>query len=328
LGDTALRTARRLGLPLVFTHHTLYERYTHYVPLDSEAMRRFAVHLAKTYANMCTQVVAPSQSIADLIRGRGVRRAVKVIPTGVDVASFRKGDGRRFREAEGIARDALVIGHLGRLAPEKNLGYLSEAVGLFMQEEPQAHYLVVGKGPSEKEIARLFDEKGLSGRLTLAGEKVGTDLTDAYKAMDIFVFASTSETQGMVLVEAMAAGNPVVALEAPGVREVVLDGKNGRLLPPQASPAKFGEAIREIAEDEKKREEWGSQALKTAAVYDRKICAGSLSALYASLAKDPMPASDQDREFVNWESLLNNIRAEWDLLTQKLEALQGTVTDL
>ena len=328
LGDTALRTARRLGLPLVFTHHTLYERYTHYVPLDSKAMQRFAVHLATAYANMCTQVVAPSQSIADLIRDRGVHRPVKVIPTGVDVAFFRKGNGTRFRQAENIPRDALVIGHLGRLAPEKNLGYLSKSVGLFMQEEPTARYLVVGKGPSEKEIAQLFEEKGLSQRLTLAGERVGSDLSDAYKAMDIFVFASTSETQGMVLVEAMAAGNPVVALEAPGAREVVLDGKNGRLLPPQASPAEFSDAVREIAVDKRKRDEWGHRAIQTAEAYERKVCAGSLSALYGSLPSGPVSTEEHDHGFVAWESLLVNIRAEWDLLSQKVEALQGTVTDL
>jgi len=119
LGMTALRIARYRQLPLVFTHHTLYEQYTHYVPGDSPALKRFAIDLATRYANLCDQVFAPSESIQALLQERGVVTPIKVVPTGVRLENFAQGDGRSVREQMGIPEDAFVVGHLGRLAPER-----------------------------------------------------------------------------------------------------------------------------------------------------------------------------------------------------------------
>ena len=230
LGDTALRVAAARDLPVVFTHHTLYERYTHYVPGDSPAMKRFVVDLVVGYSNLCDAVIAPSESIGELLLRRGVTAPVAVIPTGIEVERFASGDGGRFRRAEGIREDAFVVGHTGRLAPEKNLPLLARAVGRFLAAEPAARFLVVGAGPSAARVRSELAELGVADRLHMPGVLTGTRLADAYRAMDVFVFASRTETQGMVLVEAMAAGVPVVALDAPGVREVVRDGIDGRLL--------------------------------------------------------------------------------------------------
>lgn len=230
LGDTALRVASSRNLPVVFTHHTLYERYTHYVPGDSPAMKRFVIDLVVGYCNLCDAVIAPSESIRDLIAERGVTSPITVIPTGVQVERFASGDGPGFRAAEGIAPEALVVGHVGRLAPEKSLDLLARAVGRFMAERPEARFVVVGSGPSAEGIRRRLEERGVAERLHLTGTLNGSRLVDAYHAMDLFAFASRTETQGMVLTEAMAAGVPVVALDAPGVREVVRDRENGRLV--------------------------------------------------------------------------------------------------
>jgi 1,2-diacylglycerol 3-alpha-glucosyltransferase len=97
LGDAAIRVARKWKLPLVFTHHTLYEQYTHYIPLELDALKEFVVRLATLYANLCSRVVAPSRSIALLLRERGVRRPIEVIPTGVDISFFAAGNGKKFR---------------------------------------------------------------------------------------------------------------------------------------------------------------------------------------------------------------------------------------
>ena len=116
------------------------------------------------------------------------------------------------------------------LAPEKNLEFVTRAVAQFLKKEPKAHFLIGGTGPSEEPIKEIMAKEGLTDRLHLAGMLKGKDLVDAYHAMDVFVFASQSETQGLVVTEAMAAGIPVVAVDAPGVREVVKDFVNGRLL--------------------------------------------------------------------------------------------------
>ena len=146
----------------VFTHHTLYEQYTHYVFPESKVMKRLAIEIATVYANLCTRVIAPSESIARLIRERGVKKPVEIIPTGVDVHFSRSGDGVSFRKSQGIPEDAFVIGHLGRLAPEKNLQYLAEAVIKAFEELPEnTFFLVVGSGPSEKTITDMFKDAGL-----------------------------------------------------------------------------------------------------------------------------------------------------------------------
>ena len=230
LGVTALRVARYRKLPLVFTHHTRYEEYTHYVPGDASRLRRFIIEAAIRYANLSDQVFAPSESIMQLLRERGVATPINVVPTGVQLEHFSHGNGGRFRESIGIPEDAFVVGHLGRLAPEKNLEFLAEAVAAFLKTTDRAHFLVVGTGPSEITIREIFTREGLDARLHIAGILEHEQLADALHAMDLFAFASKSETQGMVLTEAMAAGLPVVALDANGVREVVSDYSNGRLL--------------------------------------------------------------------------------------------------
>jgi len=129
MGDTALRVARDRRVPLVFTHHTLYEQYTHYVPLNSEAMERFVIRLATDYANFCTRVVAPSQSIADLIQKRGVRSPVDVVPTGVDLTFFTGGRGETFRREHGISPDAMVVGWPNLPSIDLGAGFWSSVKG-------------------------------------------------------------------------------------------------------------------------------------------------------------------------------------------------------
>ena len=124
----ALRLAASQNVPVVFTHHTMYERDTHYVPGDSPALRRFAVQLTTDFANLCDRVFAPSESVASILRDRGVIAPLDIVPTGVDTARFSQGDGQVLRRELGIPDHAFVVGHIGRLAPEKNLDFLADAV--------------------------------------------------------------------------------------------------------------------------------------------------------------------------------------------------------
>jgi 1,2-diacylglycerol 3-alpha-glucosyltransferase len=327
MGDTALRIARRRNLPLVFTHHTLYEKYTHYVPMDSKPLQDFVINLATRYANFCDRVVAPSHSIARLIRWRGVKRPIEEIPTGVDIDFFARGHHRRFRNTHHIPAEAGVVGHLGRLAPEKNLMYLAAAVADFVYRHAQSRFLVVGSGPSEAGIRKIFVERDLARQLVMPGSQSGQDLSDAYSAMDLFVFSSQSETQGMVLLEAMAAGKPVIALDASGVREVVEDGRNGRLLAENASSRIFAAAIEDFFKDSKMADRWGRQALETAHSMSRTVCARRLERLYRSALTNRFdrPEVQITDELIPWESLLEGIKVEWELLTEKTTAAMSAL---
>lgn len=327
LGDSALRAAKPRGLPLVFTHHTLYERYTHYVSSDSAALGRFVIHLSTEYANLCSRVVAPSESIADLLTARGVRTPVDVIPTGVDLPFFARGDGRGFREAQGIPQDAVVIGHVGRLAPEKNLTYLAQAAAAFLRAEEKAYFLVIGSGPSEAEIIAVLDREGLKARLAMAGRQSGKALRDGYHAMDVFAFASQSETQGLVLTEALAAGVPVVALDGGGVREVVRDGVNGRLLPADTPAQDFARALQGWLSAHPPATGDPARIRSSVAGFGRRASARRMADLYAAALEDQRNQEGPDTDADPLNLLLQRIRTEWDLVESKLSAAIQTFSD-
>ena len=325
LGDAAIRAARTRDLPLVFTHHTLYEQYTHYVPLDSETLRRFVIELSTEYANRCAKVVAPSLSVTRLLSKRGVARPIEEIPTGVDVQFFGEGLGEKIRQSHGIPQDALVIGHVGRLAPEKNLTYLAEAVALFLESNREAFFVVAGSGPSESKIKRIFANKSLSDQLRMLGTVTGQDLANVYQAMDLFVFSSKSETQGMVLTEAMAAATPVIALDASGAREVVEDGLNGRLLSETASPQSFAQAIREFSEDTTRAKEWQKEALKTAKRFSRERSVERLVRLYQSILD--YGTDHRNHELIPFDALRRRLKAEWELISEKTKAASKLIKE-
>lgn len=318
VGDTALRMASSYNVPLVFTHHTLYEENVHYVPGNEEALKRFVVELSTGYANLADRAIAPSESVMRLMQERGVQTPIEVVPTGIYIENFKRGDRKAFRKKHNIPHNAFVVGHLGRLAPEKNLEFLSKAVLEFLKKEPKAHFMVVGKGPSEEKIKELFEQAGLSAQLHLVGVVKGQDLVDAYHAMSVFAFASQSETQGLVLTEAMASSVPVVAVDAPGVREVVQDTINGRLL------------AKENVEDFCAALEWACQqtpgkvrrlkkaALETAKEFTMKKSVQKALKLYVSLLIEGFvrrPSEDSP-----WTGTLRLIGAQWELFKNLTKA--------
>ncbi len=324
LGDAALRYAWARRLPLVFTHHTLYEQYTHYVPLDSEALKRVAIQMAVEYCNLCTQVIAPSESVEALLRERGVIVPVTVIPTGIDLDFYSSGNRAAFLRRDHVSKDALVIGHVGRLAGEKNLAFLAKAVGQYLAEHPEAVFLVVGAGDAAETFRETIESLVPPHQLRMVGRKTGRELADAYAAMDVFVFSSQSETQGMVLAEAMAAGAPVVALDGPGVRDVV-NRDNGRLLPADATEEQFASAIDQLTADPKRLRRLGEQAPKSIQEFSLENCADRLVELYQRLIAES--GTRGDATLVPWDRLLGRLEIEWRLIAEKTAALAAAVVE-
>ena len=320
LGDTALRVAATKNVPIIFTHHTRYEDYTHYVPFDSPALKEVAINLSTEFANLCDVVIAPSESIAALIKKRGVTSPIRVVPTGIDVKAFAAGDGACFRKKFKIPAKAFVVGHVGRLAPEKNLGYLARAAAIFVKQTPSARFLVIGGGPSEDAIKAAFAKLGVSERLILAGKHTGRALNDAYNAMDVFAFASFSETQGMVLAEAMAAGRPVVALNASGVREVMRHNKNGFMLPARATIKTFAAHLARLHAEPKLRRAFSQEARRTAENFSREHCAQLALAFYEDIRK----ATRRERLITQQNPLgafLDRLGVEWNLIAKKVSVV-------
>ncbi|GGX88189.1 1,2-diacylglycerol 3-glucosyltransferase [Litchfieldella qijiaojingensis] len=323
LGDTAARASETYGLPLVFTHHTLYEHYTHYVPGDSPRMQRFAVALSTEYTRLCEAVIAPSESIRDLLLRRGANVNVTVVPSGVDTRRFARGDGTLPRHQEGIPQDAYVIGHVGRLAKEKNLPFLADAVAQLLARRRDAHFLVVGDGDARECMQREAERYGVESRFHFTGRLQGQALIDAYHAMDVFAFASHSETQGMVLVEAMAAGLPVVAVTASGVREVLQDGGNGRLLIHDDSVA-MAMALEELADPDRRRS-MRLAAHEMAAAFDESRCAARCLEVYRRAIA--MGGAFSHADDSTWERVRSRLGAEWHLLRHRGRVLRSLLQE-
>jgi glycosyltransferase involved in cell wall biosynthesis len=311
LGDTALRVAAARGLPIVYTHHTMYEHYTHYVPGDSRRLRRFAIELYTGYANLCDAVIAPSDSVAEILARRGVETRTVVIPTGVDRARFRGGDRKAGRLRASIPPGAFVVGHVGRLTPEKNLDFLARALASFAGAARDVVVLVVGDGLSRDDVRGIFEWYDVADRLRTVGALDGQELADAYAAMDVFAFASQSETQGIVLVEAMAAGVPVVAVDAPGVREVVRDGRNGRLLPREDQRSLVAALDWVRGRSAAEHEALAAGLVETAERFSIDETARQALALYEECRRRPRRASPIDSSA--WARARRRLAEEWKI---------------
>ncbi|MFP4028707.1 MAG: glycosyltransferase [Candidatus Brocadiia bacterium] len=325
VGDTAVRLAASRDLPLVFTYHTNYEHYTRYAPVDTRGIQKFIIELSTGYSNLCDRVIAPSESVAEMLRSRGVTTPIRVIPTGVEVDRFAKGDKEIGREKAGIPREAFVVGHVGRLAPEKNLVFLAESISRFLNESEYAHAMIVGSGPSQSEMEDAFQRGTVADRVHFTGVLKNQELVDAYHAMDVFAFASHTETQGMVLVEAMAAGNPVVALDAPGAREVVQDQKNGCLLDDEDRGA-FSDSLKWV----ENREETEIKAIRkcarsSAKDFDIAHCVEDALELYEEITSDD-ERKHRPRNTARMDAILDGLAREWELWSARLKALARAAT--
>ncbi len=242
-GLMARRLARRLRVPLVFTHHTRFGDYRHYLgPLAGPGGALVASYLRRYWLG-CAAVVAPGSELAREIRDRLDARQrpwVRTIPTGIEVAAIQALDPIDPRPLAGWPADAIVVAGLGRLAREKSVELLVEAFADVAAGEPSARLLLVGGGPSEATLRARAAQTDLAGRVHLTGMRPRQEALALIKGADLFVAASRTETQGLVLAEALAAGLPVVALQGPGVADSVRDGIDGVIVPAAAEEDRRG----------------------------------------------------------------------------------------
>jgi 1,2-diacylglycerol 3-alpha-glucosyltransferase len=227
-----LKLARRLKLPVIETYHTYFEEYLYnYVPYLPKGLLRFAArHFSSSQCNSVDRVIVPSPPIENALRDYGVETDISVIPTGLNLPLFNAGDGAHFRQKHGIDANRPVALYVGRIAHEKNIRFLFDAMKQAMEQLPEMLFIVAGEGPAEKWLYRKVDKSSLKDNVMFIGYMDrNTELLDCYRAADLFVFASRTETQGLVLLEAMAIGTPVVSTAVLGTKSILSDG-NGALI--------------------------------------------------------------------------------------------------
>lgn len=288
LGQTAAAKAEELDLPLIFTFHTQYREYTHYLPLPQEVIQEFMKNTIQNwmmdFMQKCQHIVVPSQSMKEiLVQDYGLRDRYTVIPTGIDLEPYRRADGRQLRSEMGWQDDKVLVSS-GRLAKEKNWDTLLNAVKKVHQKHADLRVVLIGGGPEKEALQNLAAELGIADRVTFTGELPFSEVIQYLKAADLFGFASVTETQGLVTMEALAAGLPVVAVDASGTRDIVDDGEQGYLVSNDSGA--LAESISRLLDSPESMEKFRSNALKKAREFDVKNCAKQLVGVYEQAARD------------------------------------------
>ena len=233
LGSLGRRMARLLKVPAIFTYHTRLEHYVHSVPLPDALFRNVISHwIVRRFANRCDEIIVPTPVTRDYMRLIGVARPIHVHPTGIDLEQFECPDQSRISDLETkINPDGrLLLATVSRLSQEKNLQFMIVAMKKLKERNaPRFRLLIIGEGEERENLTRLIRENGLSRDVRLLGSVPATDIPEYLQLADLFVFSSVSETQGMVVLEAMAAGLPVVAVNSSGVDAFVKDRRTGIL---------------------------------------------------------------------------------------------------
>ena len=280
-----LKAARTLGLPVVATYHTLFEEYLqHYARLIPAGwLRGQARAFSRRQCNALDAVVVPSTAMRERLESYGVTTPLHVLPTGIPTDRFARGDGAVFRARHGIPPGQPVALFVGRVAHEKNIGFLLEAMVHTRRQCPDALLVVAGEGPARADLQARVAPLGLTDAVRFIGYLDRRDaLPDCYAAADVFAFASRTETQGLVLLEAMAAGLPVVALSEMGTTDI-LDAGRGAISPP-AIPQVFGEALAQVLNQPSAWQHLGDDAAQYAREWSDVAMAGRMAELYRRMA--------------------------------------------
>lgn len=279
-----LKIARALDIPAIASYHTYFEEYLHhYIPfLPRSLMRSLARRFSRSQCEALDAVVVPSHAMADTLREYGVSRPQHIIPTGLRPEHFARGDGKSFRQRNQIENDRPLLLFVGRVAFEKNIGFLLDVVEEVRRSLPQVLLLITGEGPALDGLRRETSRRALSHNVRFLGYLDRKhELADCYQASDLFVFSSRTETQGLVLLEAMAQGKPVVALSAMGTRDI-LEGTPGTVIA-QDEVADFSRHVRALLQDRPRLVRLGEEARSSAEKWSAQEMAARVHALYRSL---------------------------------------------
>ncbi len=277
---------RRFRVPLIYTYHTLLEQYAHYSPLGQRLTSQLTRELTKTYANAADAVIVPTNAVAAELRRHGVSAPICVVPTGIDIDAFRRADkkaGLTIRDKYGIPAGAPLLLLVSRLAHEKNVPLAIEALQMLRRRMPDAHLLLVGSGPLRHALEVQVRGAGLEGAVHFAGSVEHADIPAFYAAADVFVFPSVTETQGLVLAEAFAAGVPVVALDNPQTRDVFGEHLAGAIVSDAQSMA---DEVSELIANAERRALAVIHAKTAAAAFDARATAGRVFAIYEAVVSN------------------------------------------
>ncbi len=298
VGNVALEIKRKLGIPVVFTYHTRYEEYLHYIAGLEKLEKQTGVldKYLRYFCNHCDLLVAPTPGICEHLQQKELHTPIAVLPTGIPAESFLPDEKKVQQLRRQYRKNAdYLFCTVSRLAKEKNLYFQMEGLAclkrLLKKEKKTFCHMMIGDGPERMRLMRRIKELGLEENIILLGNLDNAEIKNYQTASELFLFTSKSETQGIVLLEAMAVSNPVIAVEASGVRDVIKNGENGYLTPEDAY--QWARKIVETLKDQTQLERMRDGAGKTAKLYTEDAVAGKAEQCYEEICAKTMEEANQ-----------------------------------
>ncbi len=295
LGKTAMKWARKKNIPLVFTWHTLHDKYVHFVPLIPKKIAAWwIIKQAVNYADKSDIVIVPTDSVREIIRKWGVRNKNLVsVPTGVEESLYQNPEGQKIKGQYGIEKNEILLFLVCRLAEEKNIEFIFQSVINVLKSAKEVKFLIGGEGHLVPTLKTLVSRNKLEDRVIFAGAVKKEEIKNYYAAADIFVYGSKSETQGMIVSEAMYAGLPIVAVNATGLKDLIKNNVNGLLVPENKTV--FAEAVNKLVADAELRKSFGENSARIAREkYTDSVCAGKMLAIYKTVMENKKFSSSQN----------------------------------
>jgi len=276
LGLLAVHASKRYQIPHVHTYHTFYAEYRYYIPLPIRPSRRMVMQISRIFCNFCDVVIAPSLQMKQELESYGIKRPIYPLFVGVDAEEFSREIEWNVRAELGLPTEDLLL-FAGRIGKEKNLTFLLRAFKRLLAYHDTARLIIAGDGPQRQTLQRYATELGIVPHVIFTGFLEHKRLIDLYKQA-LFVFASKTETLGLVLVEAMMAGSPVIAIGKMGVLDVVHPGETGILV--EENEDEFARACYRLLEDKAEWEKMGKAAHKWACSQTAQASALKLLEIY------------------------------------------------
>lgn len=279
--------AKKLGLPRVETYHTYFEEYLyHYIPfLPKSWLKNAARRYTKTQCNDLDAVIVPSTAMKEVLAGYGVNVFTEVLPTGIELEKFQHANGDQFRSRHNIALDRPTLVFIGRVAFEKNIDFLLQVVDAVRRTIPEVLLLIAGEGPALTHLKKLTVKLGLNNNVTFVGYlDRNKELLDCYACGDAFVFASNTETQGLVLLEAMALGVPLVSTAVMGTKDILAPNKGALVC--NESVDEFAGGVITLLQDQALRTKLGNEALEYVKTWSANNMAQKLVNFYDNVIQN------------------------------------------
>jgi len=275
--------ANQLDLPVVETYHTFFEEYLfHYVPLLPKALlkllaRKFSV----SQCNQIDHIVVPSQPMANVLKNYGVKTRYTILPTGVDIVKPKDNIGMEFREKHGILSTQPVLVHIGRVAFEKNIEFLLSVTSCLVKHLPDLVLIIAGEGPALKQLKSITVKLGIQENVKFVGYlDRNHNLSNCYHAGDVFVFSSRTETQRLVLLEAMTLGVPVVSIAEMGTKNILVYGKGALIVKEDVND--FADKVLKILKDPELKHAHGKEGMAHAQAWQPSEMAKRMINVYES----------------------------------------------